>query len=354
MKLKDTLAVACTGPGSTILHALEVIDRSATGICCIVDDEARLVAVLTDGDVRRALLAGGELSDIALPVAQRHPRTVPSGTSRAGVLDLMKSLRVSAVPEVDAEGRLVALHTLSDIVGGHSLPNYAVIMAGGKGTRLGDLTRNTPKPLMTVAGRPIIEWVILGLVGDGVTRIFVSVNHMADQIMDRLGDGSALGCEIQYLHEDVGHPLGTAGSLTLLPNDLVTDASEPIIVLNSDIMVDFDARSLLRSHETSGAVMTMGTKLYQHTVPFGVVEVATDRRVQGIAEKPELAVEVNAAVYCIDAALVRKLPEGEPSTMPELAQICLDEGQGVFAWPIASEWIDVGTPADLARAKGEA
>lgn len=354
MKLNDTLATACTDQTATILQALEVIDRSATGICCIVNDGAKLVAVLTDGDVRRALLAGGALSDGALAVAEHRPRTVPEGTSRAGVLDLMSSLRLSAVPEVDAEGRLIALHTLSDIVGGHSLPNYAVIMAGGKGTRLGDLTRNTPKPLMTVAGRPIIEWVILGLVGDGVTRIFVSVNHMADQIINRLGDGSDLGCEIKYLHEDVEHPLGTAGSLTLLPEGLITPASEPIIVVNSDIMVDFNARSLLRSHELSGASMTMGTKLYQHTVPFGVVEVESGRRVNGITEKPELAVEVNAAVYCIDAALVHKLPKGQPSTMPQLAQICLDEGQSVFAWPLASEWIDVGTPADLARAKGEA
>lgn len=354
MKLNDTLAIACIDQTATILQALEVIDRSATGICCIVDDRAKLIAVLSDGDVRRALLAGGALSDSALAVAQHRPRTVPAGTSRAGVLDLMKSLRLSAVPEVDAESRLIALHTLSDIVGGHSLPNYAVIMAGGKGTRLGDLTRHTPKPLMTVAGRPIIEWVILGLVGDGVTRIFVSVNHMADQIIERLGDGSDLGCDIQYLREDTEHPLGTAGSLTLLPEDLITPASEPIIVVNSDIMVDFNARSLLRSHESSGASMTMGTKLYQHTVPFGVVDVESDRRVNSITEKPELAVEVNAAVYCIDAALVRKLPKGQPSTMPELAQICLSEGKSVFAWPLASEWIDVGTPADLARAKGEA
>jgi dTDP-glucose pyrophosphorylase len=351
--ISDALDAICAPASATILTALEKIDRSATGICCLVQDR-KLVAVLTDGDVRRALLAGATLDAPALPIAQRRPRTVPESTSRASVLDLMTSLRISAVPEVDDAGHLVALHTLSDIVGGHSLPNYAVIMAGGKGTRLGDLTKHTPKPLMMVAGRPIIEWVILGLVGDGITRIYVSVNHMADQIIRRLGDGADLGCQIEYLRESVDSPLGTAGSLTLLPHELTEPESDPIIVLNSDLMVEFDARALLHSHAISGAVMSMGTKLYQHTVPFGVVEVDEGRNVTGIAEKPELAVEVNTAVYCIDAHLTRKLPREKASTMPELAQMCLDEGHKVLAWPIASEWIDVGTPADLARAKGEA
>lgn len=338
---------------ATILSALAAIDATGSGLCCLVDDSGALRAVFTDGDARRALLAGAALADAVLPHATTAPKTVPAGTSRAHVLDLMSSLRLTTVPEVDAEGRLVAVHTLSDIVGGEKLPNRAVIMAGGKGTRLGALTRDTPKPLMTVAGRPIIEWVILGLVRDGVTRISVSVNHLADKIIDRLGDGSQLGAEIDYLREDPETPLGTAGSLTLLPEDATSDDAPPMIVLNADIMVDYNARALLQRHAASGARMTMGTKTYQHSVPFGVVEVDDDRRVRGIVEKPDLTVEVNAAVYCIDAALVRRLPYGEPSTMPELAQMCLDDGESVIAWPISSEWIDVGTPQDLARAKGE-
>lgn len=349
----EPLAASCVSHDATLLDALAAIDRGAAGLCCIVDDGDRLVAVLSDGDVRRALLAGASLTERALARAQAHPHTVPRGTSRAHVLDLMKSLRIDAVPEIDADRRLHALHTLSDIVGAVRLPNRAVIMAGGRGTRLGALTKDTPKPLMTVAGRPIIEWVILGLVGDGITRISVSVNHMADQIIDHLGDGERLGCQIEYLRESPELPLGTAGSLTLLPAAATEDDAEPIIVLNGDLMVEFDAADLLRQHRARGAAMTLGTKTYQHSVPYGVVDVDDRRQVTGIVEKPDLTVEVNAAVYCIEARLVRRLPPGQPSTMPELAQLCLDSGERVAAWAIASEWIDVGTPQDLARAKGE-
>ncbi|OCG74681.1 sugar phosphate nucleotidyltransferase [Microbacterium sediminis] len=351
--LNENLQAVLSASTATLIDALGAIDRGAGGLSCLVDDDGRLVAVLTDGDVRRALLGGAALEDPAERFAVRNPHTVPSGTSRASVLDLMKSLRISAVPEIDESGRLRAIHTLSDIVGGRVLPNYAVIMAGGKGTRLGELTKHRPKPLMMVAGRAIIEWVILGLVGDGVRNIFVSVNHMADQIIEHLGDGTALGCRIEYLHETPELPLGTAGSLTLLPPHLTEPGADPIIVLNSDIMVEFSARALLEEHAQSKAKMTIGTKLYQHTVPFGVIEMDEARLITSIVEKPEVAVEVNAAVYCIDPELVRELPVGEPSTMPELAQICLDSDRRVQAWPLTSEWIDVGTPADLARAKGE-
>jgi dTDP-glucose pyrophosphorylase len=348
----EPLAAFCVSHDATLLEALAVIDRGAAGLCCVQDDDGRLVAVLSDGDVRRALLAGGSVDGPALTYAQTRPHTVPVGTSRAHVLDLMSSLRITAVPEIDDDRRLRALHTLSDIVGARRLPNRAVIMAGGKGTRLGALTKDVPKPLMTVAGRSIIEWVILGLVGDGITRIAVSVNHLAEQIVDRLGDGTELGCRIEYLRESADEPLGTAGSLTLLAPEETSDDADPIIVLNSDIMVDFDATELLRRHRELGAVMTLGTKTYLHSVPYGVVEVDQAGMVRAIVEKPDLTVEVNAAVYCIDARLVRRLPAGRPSTMPELAELCLAAGEPVAAWDLASEWIDVGTPQDLARAKG--
>lgn len=275
--------------------------------------------------------------------------TVDGGTPRALVLDLMQSVRLRAVPEIDADGRLTALHTLSDLVSARELPNVAVIMAGGKGTRLGALTRDVPKPLMKVAGRSILEWIILGLVGDGIHTIHISVNHRADQVVEAIGDGSALGCSISYLHEAHDKPLGTSGSLTLIEQL----PSEPMIVMNGDLMVEFDAALLLERHKTSGADVTIGVRSYVHTVPFGVVDIDADGTVTAIEEKPDLQANINAAVYCINPATISLLPSGEPSTMPELVQACLDAGKVVSAWPMASDWIDVGTPSDLARAKGQ-
>lgn len=349
----DQLELVCAQPGASLLEVLAVIDKGAHSMCCLVDDDRRLLAVLTDGDVRRALLGGASLSDRALEFASRRPLTVVRGATRAHVLDLMKSLRVSAIPEVDEQARLFGLHTLSDIIGGTPMASPAVIMAGGRGERLGELTKATPKPLMKVAGRPILEWIILGLVGDGVRQIYISVNYLADAIVETLGTGESLGCRIDYLREAPEHPLGTAGALTLLPKHVTDPGQSPILVMNGDLMVEFDARALITAHNASGAAMSMGTRGYTHTVPFGVVEVDDRSAVRGILEKPDLTVQVNTAVYCIDPSLVHRLPYNQPSTMPQLVQMCLDDGLDVTAWPINSEWIDVGTPADLARAKGQ-
>lgn len=342
----DRLPVA--GVDSTLLEAIEVIDRGALAICCLVDAENRLQGVITDGDVRRALIAGRPLTSPALEVATTSPHTVVAGTPRAHVLDLMNAWRVSAIPEVDADGRVHGVHALSDVVGPTALPNTAVVMAGGKGTRLGDLTRHVPKPLMTVAGRPIIDWIILGLVGDGIRRIHVSVNHLADQIIDHLGDGQRLGAEVSYLREQPDSPLGTGGSLALIEDR----PTEPLLVMNGDLMVDFDARHLLHFHERSESRITVGVRHYSHTVPFGVVEHDDEHRIRQVVEKPELTVSINAGVYCIDPDLIDLIPRDRMSHMPDLVQRCLDDGQRVSAWELSSDWIDVGTPADLARAKG--
>ncbi len=344
---------AATAPTSATLHdVLAVIDRSALAVALIVDDEQRLVGLLTDGDVRRALLGGAALSAAALPFATAAPQTVPAGSGRAKVLDLMRALHIAAVPEVDTSGRLVGLHTLSDVIGVEPLPNPAVIMAGGRGTRLGELARDTPKPLMEVADRSILEWIVLNLVGGGVRDLYVSVNHLADQIESHLGDGSRLGCSVTYLREDPDRPLGTAGSLALF-RATRPDLAVPTLVLNGDLMFRFEPDQLLAFHDRCAATITVATRPYQHEVPFGVVETSGTSVTQ-VREKPSLSMNVNAGVYAVAPEALDLVEPGAPSTMPELIQTCLDKGATVAAWPLRSDWIDVGTPGDLARAKGQA
>jgi dTDP-glucose pyrophosphorylase len=346
------LEQACALDTATLRDVMVVIDRHASSMCVLVDQGRRVVGVVTDGDLRRALLRGAAVDDLALPHATTSPQVVNQGSSRALVLDLMRALRISAVPEVDGESRIVRLHTLSDVVGTERLPHVAVVMAGGPGSRLGRLTKDTPKPLMTVGGRPIIDWIILGLVGDGIREVYVSVNHLADRIVEHLGDGSRLGCTVHYLREEPDHPLGTAGSLRLL-RDARPDLAHPVLVMNADLMVEYDARAILSYHADHRAALTVGVRSYQHEVPFGVVERDSAGHVTAIAEKPTLALEINAAVYAVEPAVIDLLPEGEHSTMPWLIEQCLARDLTVAAWAISEDWIDVGTPADLARAKGQ-
>jgi len=347
------LEQACAPVGATLRDVARVIDRLASSLCMLTDDDGRLAGLITDGDLRRAMLAGATLDDPARPYATTTPQVVTAGSPRAAVLDLMQALRISAVPEVTADGIVVGLHTLSDIIGAEPLPNVAVVMAGGKGTRLGDLTKSTPKPLMTVAGRAIIEWIVLGLVGGGIREVWVSVNHLADQIEERLGDGGRLGCSIRYLREEPDNPLGTAGSLSLL-REQRPDLPDPVIVMNGDLMVEFSVAQLLEDHRRSAATVTMGVRSYQHEVPYGVVTSDEEGRVTAITEKPTVSFDINAAVYAVEPGALDLLPARRPSTMPWLVQQCLDRGLRVTAWPITTDWLDVGTPTDLARAKGQA
>lgn len=349
MTVRD-LKRACIDRTATVRDALAVINDSPR-FAIVTDEAGRLLGLLTDGDLRRAILAGAGLDHPAAEFATPEPIVVAAGSPRPLVLDLMRSLHIDVVPELDADGVVTGLHTLSDIVGAQELPNVAVIMAGGKGTRLGDLTKTTPKPLMTVAGRSILEWIVLNLVGEGIREIYVSVNHLADQIIDHLGDGSRLGCTVHYLREEPDKPLGTAGSLTLLRAQR-PELRDPVLVMNGDLMVQFSAANLLAHHGWRGAAITMGVRPYQHEIPFGVVESASDGRVTGIQEKPTVTVDINTAVYAVSPALLDRLPAGEPSTMPWLVEQALSRDETVIAWRINDDWIDVGTPQDLARAKG--
>jgi hypothetical protein len=201
--------------GAVLREAMQAIDRGACEIAFVVDASEKLLGTVTDGDVRRALLAGATLEDPVGPVMNRRFTAVDENASRAEVLDLMKARTLGQVPVTDSQGRLVGLHLLREMLGREEKPNWAVVMAGGRGERLRPLTDSIPKPMVCVAGRPILERIVLHLVGQGIRRIFLAVNYMADVIEDHFGDGRSFGCGIQYLREV--RPLGTGGALALLP-----------------------------------------------------------------------------------------------------------------------------------------
>jgi dTDP-glucose pyrophosphorylase/CBS domain-containing protein len=336
--------------GTSLRDALEVTQARSAAICLLVDGEGRLVGSLSDGDVRRAFLAGASLTDPAFPWSRHDPTTVPVGTDRSAVLDLMHALGVPQIPEVDADGRVVRLHLLKEILGGPRRTNRAVILAGGRGTRLRAVAGDVPKPMVPVAGRPILERLVLHLVGSGITRITLAVGYRADVIEEHFGDGASFGCLIDYLHEV--EPRGTAGPLRgLLDTEL---PGEPLIVLNGDLVTSFSVSGLLGAHRATGARMTVAVTDYAHEVPYGVVDIdGPDGRVTGLQEKPTWIGTVNAGVYALDPELIRDIPEGRAAPMTELMERCIERGEVVSAWRVVGEWHDVGQPQDLARARGQ-
>ena len=331
--------------GSPLRQALQSLDDSALGIVLVEEPSGRVVGTLTDGDVRRAFLKGATLTTPLDDYIMRTFVSVGPAASRAEVLDLMQSRWLSQVPILDDSGRLIGLHTLHEILGAAPRPNWAVIMAGGRGERLRPLTDTVPKPMIHVAGRPILERIILHLVGAGIRQIFLAVNYKADVIEAHFGNGVRFGCTIEYLRETT--PLGTGGALSLLPSM----PQKPILVLNGDLLTQFDVDSLLAFHTGGGYHATVGLHEYTHTVPFGVVDIVDDCIVS-MREKPSEVWLTNAGIYVLEPSVVARVPRGSEYPLPALIEECLDRRERVGAFRIETDWIDVGHQGELKRARG--
>lgn len=330
----------------TIRDALVALDRGAGQIALAVAPDGRLDGVVTDGDVRRALLRGTALSDPLQAIVTRDFLAVSPGEGRAAALDLMRARRVTGIPVIDATGRPVGIHLLHEVLERTARSNWAVIMAGGRGTRLRPLTESVPKPMLRVAGRPILERIVLHLVGAGFRRVFVSVNYLSDVIEDHFGDGSAFGCRIEYLRED--EPLGTGGALGLLP----APPTETLLLLNGDLVTNADVGALLAFHDSAGYDATVGVRRYVHQVPFGCVERAGPR-VTALHEKPALEREVNTGIYALAPAVIGRVARGANVSMPALIADLLADGRSVGAFEIEDDWVDIGRRDELARAQGD-
>jgi dTDP-glucose pyrophosphorylase len=346
-KLEEKLARATFGPDATIRRAMEALGSGGIHIALMVDADGRFLGLATDGDIRRALLAGAALEDPVAPHAKKKGGALimSPGADRAAVLDLMRARAIEAIPIVDAEGFLAGVHLIREIVGAVPRPNWAVIMAGGRGTRFAPVTDTLPKPMIPVAGRPMLERLVLHLVGFGVKRIFLSVRHLAAIVEKHFGDGSSFGCRIEYLRED--DPLGTAGALSLLPER----PAHPLLVLNGDLVTDVDVGQLLHAHEAGGHAATLGTRIYAHSVPFGVLGVEGGRVVE-IVEKPLVSWTVNAGIYALAPRFLDSVPRETAVDMPDLIVQAIARGESVGAFHLSGEWSDVARPADLMRVHG--
>jgi NDP-sugar pyrophosphorylase family protein len=256
----------------------------------------------------------------------------------------MRARRLAAIPVVDAAGVPIAIDLLHEVLERAPRPNWTIVMAGGAGTRLRPLTESTPKPMLRVAGRPILERIVLHLLGNGIHRIFLSVNYLGHVIEEHFGDGSAFGARIDYLHED--RPLGTAGALGLLPERPTTS----LLLLNGDLVTTADVGALLEFHDAHGFAATVGFRRYVHTIPFGCIERDGDRLVR-LEEKPSVEREVNTGIYALAPAMIDRVERGEPASMPDVIAGALAADLRVGAFEIEDDWVDIGQREQLVRAR---
>jgi dTDP-glucose pyrophosphorylase len=322
------------------------LDRGSAEIALVVDAAGVLVGLMTDGDVRRSLLAGAPLDAPLEPHMRKQFTAVGQNAGRAEVVDLMQARTIAQVPIVDAQGRLVGLHQLRDVLGAEERDNWAIVMAGGRGTRLAPLTDHTPKPMLRVAGRPILERIILHLVGHGIRRVFIAINYLSEMIVEHFQDGANFGARIEYLREE--RSLGTAGALALLP----AAPTAPVLLMNGDLVTQADVGALLQFHAAGEQTISVAVRKYFHTVPFGCIQLDADR-VVALEEKPTLTRLVNAGIYVLDPRVVARVPRGVESTAPALMEEAMAAGELVRALEIEDDWIDVGQKEQFRRARGE-
>ena len=327
---------------STISEAIQSLNRSSLKIVLVVGKNNQLIGTVTDGDIRRAILMGKEITNNIGDIVQKKPVISSPQMSRNEIIDLMIANKVFQVPIVDKGGEVIGLNLWSDLVAANNIPNYFVIMAGGKGTRLHPFTTNIPKAMVKIGGKPMIELIIEKARAEGFVNFFISLNHLGDIIQNYFGDGTSFGVNIRYVKESA--PLGTAGALSLID---VSNISDSIVVTNCDVIADINYAGLLDFHKVNSAHATMGVKIFEWENPYGVVRL-NDLAILGIDEKPIQSFVINAGVYVLEPEILKKFfLLTEKNDMTDLFRKFLRESLSVVAYPIHENWCDVGRPEDL-------
>ena len=348
--MSSNLSDLCIRSEDSIRRAIECIDRNQKGIVLVVDGEHRLKATITDGDIRRAVLADQKLDAPVHELLSRRPHssggqpvTARGGTENATLIQLMQQHEIRQLPLLDEEDRVLGLVTLDDLLPDEVLPLQAVIMAGGFGTRLLPLTQDLPKPMLPIGDRPLMELMIDELRRSGIRRVNVTTHYLPEKIKDHFGDGREFGIELNYVTEE--SPLGTAGALGLMKKP-----ENPLLIINGDILTKVNFKAMLEFHRENQAALTVAVRKYDMNVPYGVIE-SEGASVRALREKPLLTFLVNAGVYLLEPSAHQYVPNGRSSNMTDLIQNLIDNGHTVASFPVVEYWLDIGSEVDYAKAQ---
>ena len=329
---------------ATFSKALDIITKGGLQIALINDDEGRFCGVITDSDIRKSLTKGLDLKSRVTEIMNSKPLVVSPDLKDQEASKIMLLNHFCHLPIVDAAGQLCGLHVTEHLTVLKTRSETFVIMAGGKGRRLMPLTEKTPKPMLLIKGKPILEYIIDKAKSNGFINILISVNYLSEKIIEYFEDGRKFGVNITYMHEE--KPLGTAGSLSKIPERL---RSKYIFVTNADIITEVSYGEMLDIAIQENIVGLMGTRIHEWQNPFGVV--TTDgNNIVSIDEKPIFQTQVNAGLYVLNKEMISRIEENTYFDMPDLFAMCIDGGQNVKVYPIHESWIDIGSPSDYERA----
>lgn len=331
---------------ATVRDAIECLNRSSLQIVLILDINRALVGIVTDGDIRRGLLRGESLNSPIGKIMCRDFQALPENATAKDAELLMLKSSLQHIPALNDSGEIVHLFLSTKNIRPVPRANPVMIMAGGKGKRLYPLTQNCPKPMLHVGGKPMLEIILEQCIESGFQQFYISVNYLKEQIKEHFNDGAHWNINIEYLEEQ--QPLGTGGALSLLPQK----PSEPLLVLNGDVLTRVDYGKLLKFHSEQQVTATICVREHSTQIPFGVVQM-DDLNILNIKEKPVLNHHVNAGVYLLDPILLDLVPSERFLDMPNLIEDAINKKFRVCAFPIHEYWLDIGQPDTYERAHNE-
>ncbi len=333
-------------PTSTIKEALKIIEYGAMQIALVVGEDEKLIGTLTDGDIRRGLLGDLSLSDSIESIIFRTPTVCKIEDTKEKILEIAIEKKLYQIPIIDSDGKLVGIEEVDGLLKSKSKSNKVVLMVGGLGTRLYPLTKNTPKPMLKVGNKPILETIILNFKKYGFNDIILSVSYKSEIIEAYFGDGRDFGVNIEYVHEE--KRMGTAGALSLMREKLY----EPFFVMNGDLLTNINFEHMMDYHLQNNSMATMGVREYDFQVPYGVVNV-DGIDIKSIEEKPVHNFFVSGGVYVLSAESLKYIPQNEYFDMPTLFEKIIVDGQKSISFPIREYWLDIGRLEEFEKANSE-
>ena len=334
------------GINSTIKDALQTINNGGLQIAIVVDENDALVGTVTDGDIRRGLLNGLDLNSSVSLVVHKSPSIASVGDTKESILKIALAKKLHKIPLVDELGKLVGIEDIEDIIKPVGKTNRVILMVGGLGTRLRPLTQDTPKPMLKVGNKPILQTIVEKFAEYGFVNITMCVNFNASIIRDYFGDGKEFGVNIDYVLEQ--KRMGTAGALSLLKER----PSEPFFVMNGDLLTNVNFEHILNYHTLNKATATMCVREYDYEVPYGVVKM-NDNKIIEIAEKPVQKFFVSAGIYMLSPEILDIIPQDEFYDMPTLFEKAIAQDKNVISFPIHEYWIDIGRLEEYQKANEE-
>jgi len=316
--------------------AISVLHHGGLRVALVIDAENKLLGTITDGDIRRALLKHLNMESLVDEVMNKSPLVALNTDSVDTIMSRMKSRDLLHIPIIDENNKLVGLETLQHLTYGKKYDNPVFLMAGGFGTRLHPLTEDTPKPLLKVGSKPILETIIDRFIKAGFHNFYISTYFKADMIHEYFGDGSSWGVNIKYIDEV--KPLGTAGAIGLLPSNL---PNLPILMMNGDVLTKVNFENLLNFHQKQSGIATICIREYDFEIPFGVVNIE-NQNAKSFLEKPVKKFFVNTGIYVFEHEMISKVKAGDYLDMPTLLEQQITEGRTVNVFPLHEYWKDVG------------